>query len=523
MVNTSRKDEMDVRGGARRQDARATAATSVRGAGAARPVLGRGTRVAFARTSRGEGAGPRGKADWRWAPRTKRQIKERLVLAGHDGAAGTLNRLATAAAAAGAPGPVFMAAGARALAVLVPAGVGRRLMEHARFPDTEAAIADYIAADSRAPIGHQFYTARHQVTVRVVHQIASGPPASDLPGGGRSSGRRRRPAASRMSCTSGASAPWLTTGACRRSGTRTTSSAARTCRPNFARRCLGRAWRRPCATRTRIAFLDNIGTSVGAADGAAPAALAEIQRRVAALRAGHTLLVATTGMDRLTRDPALRPEPPPPGDRVHRRLIAAVHVHVHVLSLVNELQDLWAGLPLPDSADADPAVVDAPGGAPVRRGAPGIRPERGGEGAGGGGGVVAGGGAGRRIRLKGAVIMYPAWLGAPPTAILSLDSADGMDIDAPAWPPADVAAADEGVIRKGDPGDFYMKVIAKKFRGVVEAMAAAKEHPPVDADGDARLRGAKARRPGQRGAKARRPGQRGANASGMGGAAVATE
>eukprot|EP00873_Tetraselmis_striata_P016436 jgi/Tetstr1/436700/TSEL_002728.t1 len=36
-------------------------------------------------------------------------------------------------------------------------------------------------------------------------------------------------------------------------------------------------------------------------------------------------------------------------------------------------------------------------------------------------------------------------------------------------------------------------------------------------------RGAKAWRPGQRGAKARRPGQRGANASGMGGAAVATE
>eukprot|EP00873_Tetraselmis_striata_P042420 jgi/Tetstr1/462684/TSEL_007650.t1 len=43
---------------------------------------------------------------------------------------------------------------------------------------------------------------------------------------------------------------------------------------------------------------------------------------------------------------------------------------------------------------------------------------------------------------------------------------DGMAIDAPAWPPADVEAADEGVIRKGDPGDFYMKVIAKKFRGV---------------------------------------------------------
>eukprot|EP00873_Tetraselmis_striata_P025626 jgi/Tetstr1/445890/TSEL_003528.t1 len=77
---------------------------------------------------------------------------------------------------------------------------------------------------------------------------------------------------------------------------------------------------------------------------------------------------------------------------------------------------------------------------------------------------------------------------------------------------------------------------------VVEAMAAAQEHPPVDADGEARLGGggldtaaagakgprrpgparrqgaaagaarAKARRPGQRGAKARRPGQRGAKA-----------
>eukprot|EP00873_Tetraselmis_striata_P007284 jgi/Tetstr1/427548/TSEL_017674.t1 len=105
---------------------------------------------------------------------------------------------------------------------------------------------------------------------------------------------------------------------------------------------------------------------------------------------------------------------------------------------------------------------------------------------------------------------------------------DGMDIDAPVWPPAGVEAADEGVIREGDPGDFYMKVIAKKFCGVwhygvitgvvtewvledyggatqwravfevgdtvdllrsevVEAMAAAQEHPPVDADGEARL------------------------------------
>eukprot|EP00873_Tetraselmis_striata_P044655 jgi/Tetstr1/464919/TSEL_009653.t1 len=43
---------------------------------------------------------------------------------------------------------------------------------------------------------------------------------------------------------------------------------------------------------------------------------------------------------------------------------------------------------------------------------------------------------------------------------------DGMDIDAPAWPPAGVEAANEGVIREGDPGDFYMKVIAKKFRAV---------------------------------------------------------
>eukprot|EP00873_Tetraselmis_striata_P018514 jgi/Tetstr1/438778/TSEL_027287.t1 len=105
---------------------------------------------------------------------------------------------------------------------------------------------------------------------------------------------------------------------------------------------------------------------------------------------------------------------------------------------------------------------------------------------------------------------------------------DGMDIDAPAWPPAGVEAADEDVIREGDPGDFYTKVIAKNFRGVwhygvitgvvtewvledyggatqwrvvfedgdavdllrlevVEAMAAAQEHPTVDADGEARL------------------------------------
>eukprot|EP00873_Tetraselmis_striata_P007179 jgi/Tetstr1/427443/TSEL_001743.t1 len=105
---------------------------------------------------------------------------------------------------------------------------------------------------------------------------------------------------------------------------------------------------------------------------------------------------------------------------------------------------------------------------------------------------------------------------------------DGMGIDAPAWPPAGVEAADEDVIREGDPGDFYMKVIAKKFRGlwhygvttgvvtewvledyggatqwrgvfedgdtvdllrseVVEAMAAAQEHPPVDTDGEGRL------------------------------------
>eukprot|EP00873_Tetraselmis_striata_P000070 jgi/Tetstr1/420334/TSEL_011455.t1 len=183
---------------------------------------------------------------------------------------------------------------------------------------------------------------------------------------------------------------------------------------------------------------------------------------------------------------------------------------------------------------------------------------------------------------------------------------DGVDIDAPAWPPADVEAADEGGIRKGDPGDFYMKVIAKNFRGVwhygvitgvvtewvLEDYGGATQWRAVFEDSDigpsafrgsgkvtvqsgwvmedclhhmetfsilnagplfeeARVkaimtekelrvprraaprrgakarrpgqRGAKARRPGQRGAKARRPGQRGANASGMGGAAVATE
>eukprot|EP00873_Tetraselmis_striata_P033238 jgi/Tetstr1/453502/TSEL_040471.t1 len=96
---------------------------------------------------------------------------------------------------------------------------------------------------------------------------------------------------------------------------------------------------------------------------------------------------------------------------------------------------------------------------------------------------------------------------------------DGMDIDAPAWPPAGVEAAVEGVIREGDLGDFYMKVIAKKFRGVwhygvitgvvtewvledyggatqwravfedgdTVDLLRSEEHPPVDADGEARL------------------------------------
>eukprot|EP00873_Tetraselmis_striata_P019367 jgi/Tetstr1/439631/TSEL_028053.t1 len=186
---------------------------------------------------------------------------------------------------------------------------------------------------------------------------------------------------------------------------------------------------------------------------------------------------------------------------------------------------------------------------------------------------------------------------------------------------------DEGVIREGDPGDFYMKVIAKKFRGVwhygviisvvtewvLEIYGGATQWRAVFEDGSGKVtvqpgwvmedclhhmetfsilnagplfeearvkasmpekelaspavvrsvsrlavlghmykrlqgaagfvtrwglqnvvteedgperkaqRGAKARRPGQRGAMARRPGQRGANASGMGGAAVATE
>eukprot|EP00873_Tetraselmis_striata_P036383 jgi/Tetstr1/456647/TSEL_043348.t1 len=53
-------------------------------------------------------------------------------------------------------------------------------------------------------------------------------------------------------------------------------------------------------------------------------------------------------------------------------------------------------------------------------------------------------------------------------------------------------------------------------RGGLDTQRGAKPRRPGQ-------RGAKAWRPGQRGAKARRPGQRGANASGMGGAAVATE
>eukprot|EP00873_Tetraselmis_striata_P002855 jgi/Tetstr1/423119/TSEL_013889.t1 len=66
---------------------------------------------------------------------------------------------------------------------------------------------------------------------------------------------------------------------------------------------------------------------------------------------------------------------------------------------------------------------------------------------------------------------------------------DGMDIDAPAWPPAGVEAANEGVIREGDPGDFYMKVIAKKFRDRLWSYGGcpSQEQPPVDADGEARL------------------------------------
>eukprot|EP00873_Tetraselmis_striata_P021074 jgi/Tetstr1/441338/TSEL_029589.t1 len=128
---------------------------------------------------------------------------------------------------------------------------------------------------------------------------------------------------------------------------------------------------------------------------------------------------------------------------------------------------------------------------------------------------------------------------------------------------------DEGVIRKGDPGDFYMKVIAKKFRGVwhygvitgvvtewvLEDYGGATQWRAVFEDGSGKVtvqsgwvmedclhhmetfsilsraaprrggrgsaaprrggRGSAAprqRRPGQRGAKARRPGQRGAKA-----------
>eukprot|EP00873_Tetraselmis_striata_P021891 jgi/Tetstr1/442155/TSEL_030307.t1 len=144
----------------------------------------------------------------------------------------------------------------------------------------------------------------------------------------------------------------------------------------------------------------------------------------------------------------------------------------------------------------------------------------------------------KQAAATGSAAGVPAAVGNGPPAPVSEDDVmgvgddpvgeDGMDIDAPAWPPAGVEAADEGVIREGDPGDFYMKVIAKKFRGVwhygvitgvvtewvledyggatqwravfedgdtvdllrsevVEAMAAAQEHPLVDADGEARL------------------------------------
>eukprot|EP00873_Tetraselmis_striata_P037465 jgi/Tetstr1/457729/TSEL_044275.t1 len=324
---------------------------------APRDLCSGGHAVAFARTSRGEEQG-HGKADWRSnnkiagqlltlareyaslggdtadgdrfrclakvGPAYQRQIKERLVLAGHDGAAGTLNRLATAAAAAGAPGPVFMAAGARALAVLVPAGVGRRLMEHARFPDTEAAIADYIAADVACSLGHQFYTARHQVTVRVVHQIASGL----LPRTSRERALfRAAAAAGRFTHVMyvGRISPVAHNRRLQTEWHADNEQRSPHLQTEFCEAMLGEGLAPTLRDSDRIAFLDNIGTSVGAADGAAPAALAEIQRRVAALRAGHTLLVATTGMDRLTRDP---------------RCVLNLHR-------------------LATDADADPAVVDA--------------------------------------------------------------------------------------------------------------------------------------------------------------------
>eukprot|EP00873_Tetraselmis_striata_P016971 jgi/Tetstr1/437235/TSEL_025965.t1 len=125
---------------------------------------------------------------------------------------------------------------------------------------------------------------------------------------------------------------------------------------------------------------------------------------------------------------------------------------------------------------------------------------------------------------------------------------DGVDIDAPAWPPADVEAADEGVIRKGDPGSGKVTVqpgwVMEDCLNHMETFSILNAGPLLE---EARVkaimtekelrvprrclgtctsackelrgrggldtqRGAKARRPGQRGAKARRPGQRGAKA-----------
>eukprot|EP00873_Tetraselmis_striata_P038931 jgi/Tetstr1/459195/TSEL_004639.t1 len=285
-----------------------------------------GHAVAFARTSRGEEQG-HGKDDWRSnnkiagqlhtlareyanlggdtadgdrfrclaevGPAYQRMIAERLILAGPDGAAGTLNRLATAAAAAGAPSPVFMAcafsrltlqglpqlkeavgmlgrAGARAVVVLVPAGVGCKLLEHKGFPDTEAAIADYIAADVACSLGQQFYTARHLVTARVVQQIASGL----LP---RTSPER---ALFRAAAAAGRFTHVLYVGRIspvahnRRLQTEwhaDNEQRSPHLQTEFCEVMLGEGLAPTLRGSDRIGFLDNSGTSVGAADGAYPA------------------------------------------------------------------------------------------------------------------------------------------------------------------------------------------------------------------------------------------------------------
>eukprot|EP00873_Tetraselmis_striata_P038932 jgi/Tetstr1/459196/TSEL_004640.t1 len=63
-------------------------------------------------------------------------------------------------------------AGARAVVVLVLAGVGSKLLEHTGFPDTEAAVGDFIDAVAACSLGQQYFTAHHLVTARIVRHVA---------------------------------------------------------------------------------------------------------------------------------------------------------------------------------------------------------------------------------------------------------------------------------------------------------------------------------------------------------------